>query len=137
MTLTLLPLRSHIQWYPLIIVSNHHKNTSKHWIEWPLQKKLWPKIIDSWMTFDPTSIEVTCVTPPKDHCSMGIHQCMQIQWSILEKTPYNILCSYTYMYTANTYVLWMITQPLSELSSGETIKYIFPMCTFWQLCSDL
>ena len=35
------------------------------------------------MTFDPTSVEVTCVTLPKDHCVQvpwEIHQCMWIQW---------------------------------------------------------
>ena len=48
---------------------------------------------------------------------MGIHQCMWIQWSILQN--YHILS--TYIHT--TYILckeWVITQSLTELSSGET-----------------
>ena len=103
------------------------------------------------MAFDPTSVEVTCVTLPTDHCvqvswkyikvcgyselfaktwtkghwplddlwphicwghmcdstqgslcpsPMGIHQCMQIQWSILQKLPH----TYTYyIHTHTTY----------------------------------
>ena len=31
-------------------------------------QKLEPKVIDPKMTFDPMSVEVTCVTLPKDHC---------------------------------------------------------------------
>ena len=31
-------------------------------------QKLEPKVIDPKMTFDPKSVEVTCVTLPKDHC---------------------------------------------------------------------
>ena len=30
-------------------------------------QKLEPKVIDLKMTFDPTSVDVTCVTLPKDH----------------------------------------------------------------------
>ena len=41
------------------------------------------------MTFDPTSVEVLCVTLPKDHCvqvpCMKIHQSMRIQWPFLQK----------------------------------------------------
>ena len=103
------------------------------------------------MTFDPTSVEVTCVTLPKDHCvqvpwkyikvcgysepfclnlnqrsltprwpltphllrsqvslypegslcpsPMGIHQCMWIQWSILQNLPH----TYTYIHIHTTY----------------------------------
>ena len=32
------------------------------------KKKLEPKVIDPKMTFDPKSVEVTCVNLPKDHC---------------------------------------------------------------------
>ena len=34
----------------------------------PIFQKLKPKVIDPYMTFDPTSVKVTCVTLPKDHC---------------------------------------------------------------------
>ena len=55
--------------YPRIIVSKTHGNTSKYvdTVTFFFQK-LEPKVIDPYMTFDPTSIEVTCVTLPKDHC---------------------------------------------------------------------
>ena len=38
------------------------------WIQWPFFQKLEPNVIDPKMTFDPKSVEVTCVTLPKDHC---------------------------------------------------------------------
>ena len=38
------------------------------WIQWRFFQKLEPKVIDPKMTFDPKSVEVTCVTLPKDHC---------------------------------------------------------------------
>ena len=43
------------------------------WIQWPFLQKLEPKVIDPQMSFDPTSVEVTCVTLPKDHC-------VQVPW---------------------------------------------------------
>ena len=65
-----------------------HQST---WIQWPFLQKLEPKVIDPKMTFDPTSVEVTCVTLPKS--SQGtlcpsptkIHQSMWIQWPFLQK----------------------------------------------------
>ena len=45
------------------------ENTSKYVDTLILfSKKLEPKVIDPYMTFDPMSVEVTCVTLPKDHC---------------------------------------------------------------------
>ena len=38
------------------------------WIQWPFFfKKIEPKVIDPWMTFDPKSVKVTCVTLPRIH----------------------------------------------------------------------
>ena len=34
------------------------------------------------MTFDPTSVEVTCVTPPKDHC-------VQVPWEYINVYGYS------------------------------------------------
>ena len=70
---------------------NHESHLKIHqsmWIQWPFLQKLEQKVIDPLMTVDPTSVEVTCVTLPKDQCPspMGIHQCMWIQWSILQIT---------------------------------------------------
>ena len=44
------------------------ENTSKYVDTLTLLKKLEPKVIDPKMTFDPKSVEVTCVTLPKGHC---------------------------------------------------------------------
>ena len=44
------------------------ENTSKYVDTVTLFSKLEPKVIDPKMTFDPKSVEVTCVILPKDHC---------------------------------------------------------------------
>ena len=60
---------SHVRLYPRIIVSNSHGNTSKYVDTVTIfQKNLTKKVSDPKMTFEPTSVEVTCVTLPKDHC---------------------------------------------------------------------
>ena len=46
------------------------------------KKKLEPKVIDPKMTFDPTSVEVTCVTLPKDHC-------VQVPWKYIKVCGYS------------------------------------------------
>ena len=117
------------------------------------------------MTFDPKSVEVTCVTLPKDHCvqvpwkyikvcgysdpffknlyqrsltprwaltphllrshvwlyprftvsnSMGIHQCMWIQWSILQNTTYYLHTTYT-RYIPVLRTEWVIRQDRKDL----------------------
>ena len=92
-------LRSHVCLYPRIIVSKSNENTSKYvntvnlfaktWTKghWPLDD-LWPHICWSHMC-DSTQGSL-CPSP------MGIHQCMWIQWSILQITTYihNILHTY-------------------------------------------
>ena len=118
------------------------------WIQWHYFSNLNQKVNYPKMTFDPTSVEVTCVTLPKDHfiqfpwkyvkvsgysdvfsktwtkghgplddlwpqvcwghmCDatqgslcpspIGIHQCMWIQWSILQNS--------TPLYIHTTYIL--------------------------------
>ena len=72
------------------------------------------------MTFDPMSVEVTCVTLPKDHR-------VQVPWQYINVCGYSdqfckIPHTYTYIHTAY-YILrteWVITESLTELSSGET-----------------
>ena len=88
--LTPLLLRSHVQLYPQIIVSNCHKNTSKHVDtvtlfsktltkgQWPLDD-LWPHFC--WGHMCGSTQGSSCPSP------MGIHQCMWIQWSILQNIP--------------------------------------------------
>ena len=51
-----------------IIVILDLKIHESMWIQWPFFQKLEPKVIDPKMTVDPKSVEVTCVTIPKDHC---------------------------------------------------------------------
>ena len=97
-------LRSHVWLYPRIIVSKSNKNTSKYvdtvtlfsktWTKghWPLDD-LWPHVC--WGHMCDSTQGPLCVSP------MGIHQCMWIQWSILQN--YHIL---------HTYILrteWVIT----------------------------
>ena len=85
-------LRSHVCLYPRIIVSKSHENTSKYvdtvtffspktWTKghWPLDD-LWPHVC--WgHTCDSTQGSL-CPSP------MKIHQCMWIQWSILQNITY-------------------------------------------------
>ena len=49
------------------------------WIQWPFLQKLEAKVIDP---FDPTSVEVTCVTLPKDHC-------VQVPWKYIKVCGYS------------------------------------------------
>ena len=98
--LTPILMRSHVWLYPKIIVSKSHENTSKYvdtlthfsktWSKghWPLDD-LWPHICWGHM-FDSTQRSL-CSSP------MGRHQCMWIQWSILQN--YHIL----YIYIHTTY----------------------------------
>ena len=78
--LTPLLLRSHVWLNPSIIVSKSHANTSKYVdtviIKKKKKKKKKRKTLtkrsmtpnDPYTTFDPTSVEVTCATLPKNHC---------------------------------------------------------------------
>ena len=96
-------LRSHVWLYPRIIVSKSHENTSmyvdtvnlfaKTWTKghWPLDD-LWPHICWGHMC---DSTQGSLYPSP-----MGIHQCMWIEWSILQKLPH----TYTY-YIHTTYIL--------------------------------
>ena len=92
--------------YPRIIVSKSRENTSKYvdtvnlfaktWTKghWPLDD-LWPHIC--WGHMCDSTQGSFCPSP------MGIHQCMRIQWSILQKLPH----TYTYyihiLHTHTTY----------------------------------
>ena len=103
-------LRSHVWLYPRIIVSKSHENTSKYvntvtllskpWTKghWPLDE-LWPHVC--WVHMCYSTQRSLCPSP------MGIHQCMWIQWSILQNTT-------CYLH-AHTYILrteWVITYSL-------------------------
>ena len=135
-----------------------------------------PKVIDPQTTFDPTSVEVTCVTLPKDHCvqvpwkyikecgysdlfcknlnqrsltprwpltphllrshvwlypriivskSQGIHQCMWIQWSILQITNQRSLTPRWPLtpHLLRSYV-WLYPRIIVSKSHENTSKYV-------------
>ena len=46
------------------------------------KKKLEPKVIDPYMTFDPKSVEVTCMTLPKAHF-------VQVPWKYIQVCGYS------------------------------------------------
>ena len=52
------------------------------WIQWPFFKNLNQKFNDLKMTFDPTSVEVTCATLPKDHL-------IQVPWKYVKVCGYS------------------------------------------------
>ena len=93
------PLTPHVWLYPRIIVSKSHENTTKcvdtvtlfaktwtkgHW----LLDNLWPHIC--WGHMCDSTQGSLCPSP------MGIHQCMWIQWSILQITTYIHVLRITY-----------------------------------------
>ena len=96
-------LRSQVWLYPRIIVSKSHESTSKYvdtvnlfaktWTKghWPLDD-LWPHIC--WGHMCDSTQGSFCPSP------MGIHQCMRIQWSILQKLPH----TYTYILHTTYYI---------------------------------
>ena len=109
-------LRSHVWLYPRIIVSKSHENTSKYvdtvtlfaktWSKgyWPLDD-LWPHIC--WGHMCDSTQGSLCPSP------MGIiHQCMWIQWSILQ--IYHIHTTYYTTYRISDHSLSQARQ------SGET-----------------
>ena len=75
-------LMSHVRLHPRIIVSNSHGNTSKYVNAVTIFQKLNEKVNDPKMTFDPTSVEVTCVTLSKDHR-------IQVPWKYINVFGYS------------------------------------------------
>ena len=83
------------------------------WIQRTFLLKLQLKVIDPYMTFDPTSVEVTCVTLPKDHC-------VQVPWEYINVCGYRDqfcknyhihthTCTY-YIHTHTTYTYYVQNQ---------------------------
>ena len=67
------------------------------WIHWPFFPKTWTK--GHWPLDDPMSVEVTCVTLPKDHC-------VQVPWQYINVCGYSdqfCKISHTYTYILRTY----------------------------------
>ena len=65
-TTSLACFRDHILFAIIIILDL--KIHESMWIQWPFFQILEPEVIDPKMTFELKSVEVTCVTLPKDHC---------------------------------------------------------------------
>ena len=121
-------LRSHVWLYPRIIVSKSHENTSKYVDTVTLFAKLEPKVIDPKMTFDPTSVEVTCVTLPKDHC-------VQVPWKYIKVCGYSDpFCknlnqrTLTPRWPLTPYLLrshvWLYSRIIVSKPHGNTIMYV-------------
>ena len=99
-------LRSHVWFYPRIIVSKSHENTSKYVDTVILFAKTWTKghwpLDDLW----PTSVEVTGVTLPKDHC-------VQVPWEYINVCGHSDqFCKLPHTYT--TYYIQRTTYRMSD-----------------------
>ena len=103
------------------------------------QRSLTPR----WSTFDPMSVEVTCVTLPKDHC-------VQVPWQYINVCGYSdqfckIPHTYTYIHTYYVQNEWSHSLLLNSVqvrqkkSAGQYMKlsHIFTKsspsrCPFWK-----
>ena len=100
--------RSHVWLYPRIIVSKSHENTSKCVDTVNLFAKTWTKghwpLDDLW----PTSVEVTCVTLPKDHC-------VQVPWEYINVCGYSDqFCKNYHIHTHTYYIHTHTTYRISD-----------------------
>ena len=124
-------LRSHVWLYPRIIVSKSHENTSKYvdtvnlfvktWTKghWPLDD-LWPHIC--WGHMCDSSQGSLCPS------SMGIHQCMWIQWSILQKLPH----TYIHILILHTHTTYRISDHIvSFWTTFRRDKKVFRLKTIY------
>ena len=117
-------LRSHVCLYPMIIASKSHENTVCGYSDpffknfnqrWPIDD-LWPHIC--WSHMCDSTQESLCPSP------MGIHQCMWIQWSILQNTTYIL----------RTYILcteWVIIYWTKFRRDKKATSYCFFKEYFW------
>ena len=75
------------------------------------------------MTFDPTSVEVTCATLPKDHC-------VQVPWEYINVCRYNDqFCKNNHIHTHTTYIHTHTTYRISDhiVSFWTTFRRV----SFW------
>ena len=98
------------------------------WIQWPFLQKLEAKVIDPYVTFDPTSVEVTCVTLPKDHfvqvpwkyikvCGYSDPFCKNLnQRSVTPRRPLTL-------HLLRSYV-WLYPRIIVSKSHENTLKYV-------------
>ena len=90
------------------------------------------------MTFDPMSVEVTCVTLPKDHC-------VQVPWQYINVCGYSDqFCKipHTYIHTHTTYILhtyyvqneWSHSLLLNSVQARQKSP-VYPNRCYWKLTS--
>ena len=95
------------------------------------------------MTFDLMSVEVTCVTLPKDHC-------VQVPWQYINVCGYSdqfckIPHTYTYIIVHTTYILhtyyvqneWSHSLLLNSVQARQKLKYYLNFTSlylFYDLC---
>ena len=98
-------------------------------------QKLEPKVIDPYMTFDPMSVEVTCVTLPKDHC-------VQVPWQYINvcgysdqfgKLPHTYTCTHTYIlhvyYIQNEWSHSLLLNSVQARQKSD--PFIYQPTRFW------
>ena len=136
-------LRSHVWLYPRIIMSKSHENTSKYvdtvnlfaktWTKghWPLDD-LWPHIC--WGHRCDSTQGSLCPSP------MGIHQCIWIQWSILQKLPHTYTHIHTHtMYRISDHIVSFWTMFRRDNKSRLTptcFSYNLQFVAFWWQCES-
>ena len=122
-------LRSHVWLYPRIIVSKSYENTLKYVDTVTLFAKTWTKghwpLDDLW----PTSVEVLCVTLPKDHC-------VKVPWKYIKVCGYSdLFCkknlnqrSLTPRWPLTPHLLrshvWLYPRIILSKSHENTSKYV-------------
>ena len=133
-------MMSHMRLYPRIIASNSHGNTSKYVDTVTSFEKLNQKVNDPKMMFDPTSVEVTCVTLPKDHC-------IQIPWKYIKECGYSVLFfknlnqrSLTPRWPLTPHLLrshmWLYSRIIVSKSHGKASMYVDTVINFAKLNQD-
>ena len=96
-------------------------------------QKLEPKVIDPYITFDPMSVEVTCVTLPKDHC-------VQVPWQYINvcgysdqfgKLPHTYTCTHTYIkyYIQNEWSHSLLLNSVQARQKSD--PFIYQPTRFW------
>ena len=115
-------------------MSKSHENTSKYVDTVTFCQNLEPKVIDPQMTFDPKSVEFTCVTLPKDHC-------VQVPWKYIKVCGYSDLFfknlnqrSLTPKWPLTPNLLrshvWLYPRIIVSKSHGNTSMYVDTMINF-------
>ena len=134
-------LMSHVWLYPRIIVPTPTVMHQSMWIQWLFckkKKKSNQKVNDPKMTFDPTSVEITCVTLPKDHC-------VQIPWKYIKVCGYSDSSFKNLNKKRSLTARWPLTQGcwghISDSTQGSLCPSLMKihqnMWIQWPFCTNL